>query len=100
MFDESTGISSAVNFEKLRQECFSISGNFHINIEDFPNIKTLAGEFISTATKIEDIVKAIGRNDKIKAIKAVRERFPGLGLTDAKILVDEHFVRLGWVTKY
>jgi ribosomal protein L7/L12 len=99
MYDESTGISSGASFRKLREECSELVKR-HPDITSYhwPNIHILACEHNKQVENMscEDIVNFYGKTAKLSAIKLIREKFPVLGLAEAKYIVDGYFKRHGW----
>jgi len=64
----------------------------------YSQIYILAKEYEDDLARMsfEEIVNHCGPNQKITAIKAIRDKCLALGLAEAKYIVDGYYRRWGW----
>lgn len=75
------------NLVKALEEEFGVSAAAPVAVAAGPAAGPAAAEAVEEKTEFDVILKAVGAN-KIAVIKVVREVVEGLGLADAKAMVD------------
>ncbi len=84
---ESMTVLELAELVKALEEKFGVSAAAPVAVAAGPAAPAAAAEPVEEKTEFDVVLKDVG-SEKIKVIKVVREVVPGLGLKEAKDLVD------------